>query len=59
MAHLSSLEARLPFMHFFDGYRTSAQVNKINVIPYDDMKPLVPEWALTKNLRDVALNPVH
>ena len=40
VAHLATLKARVPFMHFFDGYRTSAQINKINVIPYDEIAKL-------------------
>ena len=58
VAHLSSMKSRIPFMHFFDGYRTSAQVNKINVIPYEAMEPLIPREMLEKNLRQWALNPV-
>ena len=57
VAHLSTLKTRIPFMHFFDGYRTSAQINKINVIPYDEIAKLVPEAAVLQNLRGVALNP--
>ena len=33
VSHLATFKTRIPFMHFFDGYRTSAQINKINVIP--------------------------
>ena len=58
VAHLSTFKTRIPFMHFFDGYRTSAQVNKINVIPYEAMQPLIPMDMLQSNLRDVGLNPV-
>jgi sulfite reductase alpha subunit-like flavoprotein/pyruvate/2-oxoacid:ferredoxin oxidoreductase beta subunit/pyruvate/2-oxoacid:ferredoxin oxidoreductase alpha subunit/Pyruvate/2-oxoacid:ferredoxin oxidoreductase gamma subunit/Pyruvate/2-oxoacid:ferredoxin oxidoreductase delta subunit len=59
VSHLSSMKARLPFMHFFDGYRTSAEIKKINVIPYDAIEKLIPQEALQKNLRDVSLNPNH
>ena len=58
VAHLATIKSRIPFMHFFDGYRTSAQVNKINVIPYEAMQPLIPMDMLQSNLRDVGLNPV-
>ena len=51
------MKARIPFMHFFDGYRTSAEVKKINVLPYDAIEGLIPQEALQKNLRDVSLNP--
>ena len=43
VAHLATFKTRIPFMHFFDGYRTSAQINKINTIPYDEIAKLVPE----------------
>lgn len=58
VSHLATLKARVPFVHFFDGYRTSAQINKINVLPYDAIEPLIPQEALQTNLRDLALNPV-
>ena len=54
---LATLKSRIPFMHFFDGYRTSAQINKINVIPYDEIAKLLPEADVVQNLRQVALNP--
>lgn len=40
VAHLSTLKTRIPFMHFFDGYRTSAQINKINVLPCAPRPPV-------------------
>merc|ERR1719473_1925091 len=57
VAHLATFKTRIPFMHFFDGYRTSAQINKINTIPYDEIAKLVPEADVVQNLRGVALNP--
>lgn len=57
VSHLATFKTRIPFMHFFDGYRTSAQINKINVIPYDEIARLVPEHDVLQNLRGVSLNP--
>lgn len=59
VAHLASMKSRVPFMHFFDGNRTSAEICKINVLPYEAMAPLVPMDDLQRNLRDLALNPVE
>ena len=42
VSHLSSLESSLPFLHFFDGFRTSHELNSISVLEYDDIKKLVP-----------------
>ena len=41
VAHLSAIEASLPFVHFFDGFRTSHEIQKIATIDYDDMAKLV------------------
>ena len=41
IAHLSSIKASLPFLHFFDGFRTSHEINKINVLEMDDYKKLI------------------
>ena len=56
IAHLSSIESSLPFMHFFDGFRTSHEINKIEVLELDDYKNLINMDALNK-FRDRALNP--
>jgi pyruvate/2-oxoacid:ferredoxin oxidoreductase alpha subunit len=37
VAHIASLKASLPFIHFFDGNRTSSEIQKIHQIPYEDM----------------------
>jgi pyruvate-ferredoxin/flavodoxin oxidoreductase len=58
VAHLSTLRASVPFIHFFDGFRTSLEIQKIEVIDYEDMKPLV-DWAAVKRHRERALNPEH
>src|SRR5574344_973142 len=54
VAHLSAIKASLPFMHFFDGFRTSHEINKINVMTEDELRPLVDQEALAK-FRDRAL----
>ena len=58
VAHLSTLESSVPFLHFFDGFRTSHEVQKIDVIDYEDMKGLVP-WDKIDAFRARALNPEH
>ncbi|MBO5286235.1 MAG: pyruvate:ferredoxin (flavodoxin) oxidoreductase [Clostridia bacterium] len=58
VAHLSTLKAKVPFLHFFDGFRTSHEVSKINVIDYDEMKSLV-DMADIDDFRKRALNPEH
>ena len=46
VAHLSTLRASIPFVHFFDGFRTSHEIQKIAVIDYNDIAPLV-DWAVS------------
>ncbi|WP_326716687.1 pyruvate:ferredoxin (flavodoxin) oxidoreductase [Vagococcus jeotgali] len=58
VAHLASLEASLPFMNFFDGFRTSHEIQKIEVIPYDLLAKLVDQEALA-HFRKRAMNPNH
>ncbi len=58
VAHLSAIEASLPFMHFFDGFRTSHEIQKIEVADYADMGKLVNTEALAK-FRTRAMNPEH
>jgi pyruvate-ferredoxin/flavodoxin oxidoreductase len=58
IAHLSAIKSRIPFLHFFDGFRTSHEVQKIEKIDYDDLKELVDKDAL-QAFRDRALNPEH
>ncbi|MDN5347958.1 MAG: pyruvate-ferredoxin/flavodoxin oxidoreductase [Clostridia bacterium] len=58
VAHLATLKARVPFVHFFDGFRTSHEVQKINVIEYEDMAKLV-DWDAIREFRRRALNPEH
>jgi pyruvate-ferredoxin/flavodoxin oxidoreductase len=58
VAHLSTLQASVPFLHFFDGFRTSHEIQKIEMIDYEDIKKLV-NWDAIKNHRQRALNPEH
>ncbi len=58
IAHLSAIKSRIPFLHFFDGFRTSAEVQKIEVLEMDDLKKLV-DWKALDNFRNNALNPEH
>jgi pyruvate-ferredoxin/flavodoxin oxidoreductase len=58
VAHLSAIKSRIPFLHFFDGFRSSAEVQKIEAMQLEDMKKLV-DWETLKKFRDNALNPEH
>eukprot|EP00792_Barthelona_sp_PAP020_P004957 TRINITY_DN2429_c0_g1_i1.p1 TRINITY_DN2429_c0_g1~~TRINITY_DN2429_c0_g1_i1.p1 ORF type:complete len:1864 (+),score=567.63 TRINITY_DN2429_c0_g1_i1:49-5592(+) len=60
VAHLSTLKSSIPFVHFFDGFRTSHEVNVIDVIPYEKLETLLPLVSEEiKAFRDRALNPEH
>ena len=56
VAHLATLESSVPFCHFFDGFRTSHEIQKINVIDYEDIKKLV-NWEAIENFRARAMSP--
>lgn len=58
VSHLATLKARVPFLHFFDGFRTSHEIAKIDVIDYDEIKTLVDMQDI-KDFKDRALNPEH
>ena len=58
VAHLAAIKGRVPFLHFFDGFRTSHEIQKVEVMDYDDLKGLVDQDAL-KAFKDRALNPEH
>lgn len=58
VAHLSAIKGRVPFLHFFDGFRTSHEIQKIEVVDYDDLKKLV-DFEAVKVFRNNALNPEH
>ena len=58
IAHLAAIKSRVPFLHFFDGFRTSHEYQKIGVIDYDDLAKLV-DYEAIKEFRARALNPEH
>lgn len=58
VAHLSTIKSRVPFVHFFDGFRTSHEVQKIEVIDYDDFAKLV-DYDAVNRFRNNALSPEH
>lgn len=58
IAHLAAIKSRVPFMHFFDGFRTSHEVQKIEVIDYDVFKKLA-DFDAIQAFRNNALNPEH
>ncbi len=57
-AHAAALKARIPFMHFFDGFRTSHEIDKVEAVSYDDLRTLV-DWDALNAFRAQALNPEH
>ena len=58
IAHLAAIKGRVPFLHFFDGFRTSHEVQKVELIDYEDFKKLVDMDAV-REFRNKALNPEH
>ena len=58
IAHLSAIKGRVPFLHFFDGFRTSHEIQKIDVFNHDDFRKLV-DWDALAEFRARALNPEH
>ncbi|ERJ13350.1 pyruvate:ferredoxin (flavodoxin) oxidoreductase [Haloplasma contractile] len=58
VAHLASIESRIPFMHFFDGFRTSHEIQKVEMMDYEVYDRLLDRQAV-KRFRDNALNPNH
>ena len=58
VAHLSSIRASLPFLHFFDGFRTSQEIQKIEMIDYEDMAKMV-DWGAIDQFKGRAMNPEH
>lgn len=58
VAHLSAIEGRVPFINFFDGFRTSHEIQKIRIWDYEDLKEMCNMDAV-KAFRDHALNPEH
>ncbi len=58
VAHAATLEGRVPFLHFFDGFRTSHELNTVNRLDEDDLRALLDE-ALVAAHRERALSPEH
>ncbi|MDM8203707.1 pyruvate:ferredoxin (flavodoxin) oxidoreductase [Faecalicoccus acidiformans] len=58
VAHLSALEGKVPFINFFDGFRTSHEIQKIEIWDYEDLKELCP-MDKVEEFRNHALNPEH
>ena len=58
VAHLAAIKARHPFMHFFDGFRTSHELQKIDALDYEDLRPLV-DMDQVNAFRKHSLNPEH
>ena len=58
VAHLAAIKGRVPFLHFFDGFRTSHEIQKVEATDQDEVAKLV-NWDALKAYRERALNPEH
>ncbi len=58
VAHLSAIKSRIPFLHFFDGFRSSHEVQKIEALAMEDLEKLL-DWDALSKFRENALNPEH
>ena len=58
VAHLAAIKTRIPFVHFFDGFRTSHEIQKVEEMQMEDLEPLLDKEAL-QSFRENALNPEH
>ncbi len=58
VAHLAAIKGRVPFLHFFDGFRTSHEIQKIEEWDYDDLADML-DWDAVEAFRRRALNPEH
>lgn len=58
VAHLAAIKSRVPFLHFFDGFRTSHEIQKVEATDQNEMAKLI-DWNALKAYRDNALNPEH
>ena len=56
VAHLSAIQARVPFLHFFDGFRTSHEISKVEMIAYEDLAKLV-DWEAIKEFKARGFRP--
>ena len=61
VSHFATLKSSVPFLHFFDGFRTSHEVSKIEMIDYEDIKPTFDAkyYQYVENFKKNALNPEH
>ncbi len=58
VAHLAAIKGRVPFVHFFDGFRTSHEIQKVEVMDYENFAKLV-DYDAIREFKDRALNPEH
>ena len=58
VAHLAAIKGHVPVQHFFDGFRTSHEIQKIDVLDYEDLRGMV-DWDELQKFRDRSLNPEH
>ena len=58
IAHLSTISSRIPFVHFFDGFRTSHEIQKICIPDYKDFEEIF-DWTALNEFRSRSLNPEH
>ncbi|WP_416198229.1 MAG: pyruvate:ferredoxin (flavodoxin) oxidoreductase [Sporanaerobacter sp.] len=56
VAHLSAIKGRVPFLHFFDGFRTSHEIQKVEVIEYEELEKLL-DYEAVEDFRNRSLNP--
>ncbi len=58
IAHLGAIKSRIPFLHFFDGFRTSHEIQKVDYFETEELKDML-DWEALQRFRDNALNPEH
>jgi pyruvate-ferredoxin/flavodoxin oxidoreductase len=58
ISHVASLKTKIPFLHYFDGFRTSSEIQKVELLDYDELATLFP-WDEVKAFRKRAMNPDH
>ena len=58
VAHLAAIKGHVPVQHFFDGFRTSREIQKIDVLDYEELGKML-DWDELKKFRDRSLNPEH
>jgi pyruvate-ferredoxin/flavodoxin oxidoreductase len=58
VSHIAAIKSKVPFLHFFDGFRTSSEIQKVEVLDYETLGSLLP-WDEVKGFRRRAMNPDH